>query len=504
MSFSGECNAPQYDSLLTSPSELDSLTDDFPEDFFKLKILPELQKSVEFGGGGPKVFNAIMKIGAKLSDDEFETRLVPLINRLFSSPDRAIRVCLLDSMHLMIDRIPQKDINGKIFPMLVTGFTDTAPIVREQTVKSVLTIINKLSDRTINGELLRYLAKTANDEQPGIRTNTTICLGKIAKSLGTGSRSKVLIAAFTRSLRDPFVHARSAALMALTATIEFFTDDDCATKILPCICACLLDKEKLVRDQASRTMDSYLQRVRKYASTMAETALPPTENGNIPGAPAARMGNQGDTSWAGWAISSFTNKVGTAKGEMASANGTVQQARSTPASGRATPTLPGHFASERPSATSSPKPRIAQPVHVSKDSMSQPEIEVQDWNDDAMDAWGTMDGDGDSFFDAHSTKKQTLGTGPAVAFDDGGEPDFAGWLAAQSQAKAKTKNPQPKGLSKAATNVSSRLDVRPRPERAASTSAIGKTPPVSKPVSKPIAKPKEPDPTEDNWGDAWD
>ena len=66
----------------------------------------------------------------------------------------------------------------------MTGFTDVAPVVREQTVKSVLTIISKLSDRVVNGELLKYLAKTANDEQPGIRTNTTICLGKIARSLG--------------------------------------------------------------------------------------------------------------------------------------------------------------------------------------------------------------------------------------------------------------------------------------------------------------------------------
>jgi SCY1-like protein 1 len=58
--------------------------------------------------------------------------------------------------------------------------------VREQTVKAVLVVVPKLSDRIINGELLRYLAKTANDEQPGIRTNTTICLGKIAKNLGSG------------------------------------------------------------------------------------------------------------------------------------------------------------------------------------------------------------------------------------------------------------------------------------------------------------------------------
>ena len=165
-----------------------------------MKILPELLKSVEFGGGGPKVFSFVLKIGAKLSDEEYEARLNPVLLRLFASPDRQIRVCLLDNMPLMIDHFSQKLVTDKIFPQLVstaptnpisyssfqtTGFTDSAPVVREQTVKSVLTIISKLSDRTINGELLKCLAKTSNDEQPGIRTNTTICMGKIARNLGS-------------------------------------------------------------------------------------------------------------------------------------------------------------------------------------------------------------------------------------------------------------------------------------------------------------------------------
>lgn len=127
-------------------------------------------------------------------------------------------------------------------------------------MKAVLVIIGKLSDRTINGDLLKYLAKTANDEQPGIRTNTTICLGKIAKNLGNSvcntdhrlgmslitpqTRTKVLVAAFTRSLRDPFVHARNAALLALGATSDMFTEDECASKLLPAICPSLLDPEK--------------------------------------------------------------------------------------------------------------------------------------------------------------------------------------------------------------------------------------------------------------------
>ena len=84
-----------------------------------MKVLPELLKSVEFGGGGPKVFAVVMKISKKLPDDEFEAKVIPAVVRLFSSPDRAIRVCLLDNLPLMIDRLPQKVVNDKIFPQMV-------------------------------------------------------------------------------------------------------------------------------------------------------------------------------------------------------------------------------------------------------------------------------------------------------------------------------------------------------------------------------------------------
>lgn len=165
-------------------SELDEVSNDFPEEYFSAKVLPELLKSVEFGGGGPRVLASIVKIAANLSDEQYDARVTPVIVRLFANPDRAIRVCLLDNLPRMIEHLSQKVVNDKIFPQMTTGFSDLAPVVREQTVKAVLTVVTKLSDRTINGDLLKHLAKTANDEQPGIRTNTTICLGKIARNLG--------------------------------------------------------------------------------------------------------------------------------------------------------------------------------------------------------------------------------------------------------------------------------------------------------------------------------
>lgn len=85
-----------------------------------MKILPELLKSVEFGGGGPKVLGAILKIGSKLTPDEYNSKLTPVIVRLFGNPDRALRVCLLDHLPLMIDNLSQKVVNDKIFPQMVS------------------------------------------------------------------------------------------------------------------------------------------------------------------------------------------------------------------------------------------------------------------------------------------------------------------------------------------------------------------------------------------------
>lgn len=504
--------------VLTISSDLDQLKDDFPEDFFKMKVLPELLKSVEFGGGGAKAFAVVMKIATKLSNDDFDTKITPVVIRLFQNPDRAIRVCLLDNLPLMIDRLSQKTVNDKIFPNLVTGFTDLAPVVREQTLKSVLVIVGKLSDRTINGDLLKCLAKTSNDEQPGIRTNTTICLGKIAKNLGTSSRSKVLIAAFTRSLRDPFVHARSASLMALSVTGDCFSDEDCALRILPAICPLLIDKEKLVRDQAVKTMDVYMQKVKKVAADMPDTVLPPQQTG----AGAPRMSTpvaaeSAAPSWTGWAISSFTNKISQAAGEIqpTSLNGSTpapDAKRPIPVTTSSASTLHRQVMKSPPPATAS---RTSSGNVGGEAFFADPEP-AEDawgndggntWGEDGGDAWGDMedmdDTDAGAEFAASSTKfsasKKDLptrnisssGSGSAKPFGgDDDEPDFAGWLAAQQKSKTGSK-PLPKGLNKSNGKAGA----------TATTASAAAKKPASKPAKKIDMKPKE---TEgDGWGDAW-
>ncbi|KAF2166829.1 hypothetical protein M409DRAFT_66391 [Zasmidium cellare ATCC 36951] len=475
-------------------SELEAVaeSDDFPEDFFKVKVLPELLKSVEFGGGGPKSFALVMRIASKLSEDEYDTQITPVIVRLFTSPDRAMRVCLLDNLPLMIDHLSQKIVSDKIFPQMVTGFGDLAPVVREQTVKAVLVVVPKLSDRVVNGELLRHLAKTANDEQPGIRTNTTICLGKIARNLGASSRVKVLSAAFSRALRDPFVHARNAALMALAATADIFPEEDCANKMLPAICPGLVDKEKMIRDQSNRTLNIYLERIRKYSTTLPDTVLPPPETASAGGTrmstpQPSQQGNQ----WMGWAISSFTNKLSAATGEI-QPNGTGAQTpsdrvTSPPANGISSPPPGLHHtasASAVPKATSNLRTTAMAPV--------------EDFdNDDG--GWGNMDDDdpADAWNTEPAATSSTHSSKPSVSYDDGGEPDFEGWLNAQAQAKSASKKPLPKGLAKKTPAA--------RPAPTSRTSTVTSKPSIAAPkTSKPVeTKPAPVEDEDEGWGDAW-
>ncbi|KAF2673260.1 protein kinase [Microthyrium microscopicum] len=487
----------ERDELL---EQLEGVSEDFPEDFFKVKVLPELVKSVEFGGGGPRVFSVIMKISSKLSEEEYEQRLNPVIVRLFASPDRALRVCLLDNLPQMIDHLPQKLVSNSIWPQMVAGFTDIAPLVREQTVKAVLVVVPKLTDRIINGELLRHLAKTANDEQAGIRTNTTICLGKIARNLGSGSRTKVLTAAFARALRDPFVHARNAALMALAATADVYSDEECATKILPGLCPSLIDKEKMIRDQTSKTMEIFMHRVRKYAQTLPDTISPP------PGAAANTQANQPrmgaaqaeGAGWTGWAISSFTNKIASVSGQMQDApNGATDDRPSSvpPLSNAQRPppsTTSLKSLQSGPAVMKSSKPNPFA-ISAAPEKASEPDDDLDNGWDDAENAWGDG-GDADNDVDPWAPASTEKAPASFASYDDKGEPDFEGWLSAQSKSKLPSKKPLPKGLTKTA---------KPHLSKANSTGTAVPKKTVAAPAKKK-EEPKKAEEEDEGWGDEWD
>ena len=123
-----------------------------------MKILPELLKSVEFGGGGPKAFGVVMKIASKISNDDFDTKITPVVIRLFGNPDRAIRVCLLDNLPHMIDRLSQKVVNDKIFPQIVGASrlkqsSDSALSKEARNTKLTTGVYSRLPDSQISHRL---------------------------------------------------------------------------------------------------------------------------------------------------------------------------------------------------------------------------------------------------------------------------------------------------------------------------------------------------------------
>ena len=114
----------------------------------------------------------------------------------------------------------------------------------------MLHLAPKLNYKNLNEELLRHFARLqGRDDQGGIRANTTVCLGKIACHLHPQTRQKVLSTAYLRALKDPFPPARQAGVMAVSATLNFFTVQECAQRLMPALCHMLLDPEKAVRDQ---------------------------------------------------------------------------------------------------------------------------------------------------------------------------------------------------------------------------------------------------------------
>jgi len=84
------------------------------------------------------------------------------------------------------------------------------------------------------------------DPEASIRTNSCILIGRLSPSLGYNTKRKVLVPAFSRALKDSFVHARVAGLMAFMASVDVFDVEELATKVMPNISGCMIDKEKWV------------------------------------------------------------------------------------------------------------------------------------------------------------------------------------------------------------------------------------------------------------------
>lgn len=321
-------------------------TASFPPEFTQHKVLPVLLTSLGHGGtSASAILPVVLALGKDLPPSDYTANIVGPVVNLFANPDRGTRMALLDGLPEFADKLDKNTVVNKVWPHLQTGFGDTVAVIREATVRSIILISGKLSDRILNNDLLRHLAKAQLDTEPSIRTNTCILIGRLAPSLGPNTKSKVLVPAFSRAIKDTFVHARVAGLMALMASAECFNGEEIATKVLPAITGTLVDREKLVRDQAFRAMELFVKRVEAYASQLPETAAPEDPQSIVGGLPlGSGLGNAstaaGSTAagssaalvtsaagaagaLAGWAISSLGRKLATSEAQGSLSNAPV-------------------------------------------------------------------------------------------------------------------------------------------------------------------------------------
>ncbi|KAM4617391.1 N-terminal kinase-like protein [Discoglossus pictus] len=444
--------------------QLSENLDSFPEDFCRHKILPQLLTAFEFGSAGAVILTPLFKIGKFLNAEEYQQKIIPIIVKMFSSTDRAMRIRLLQQMENFIQYLNEPTVNTQIFPHVVHGFMDTNPAIREQTVKSMLLLAPKLNENNLNVELMKHFARLqARDDQGPIRCNTTVCLGKIAPYLNPTTRQKVLISAFSRATKDPFSPSRAAGVLGFAATHHFYSMADCAGKILPGLCGITMDPEKSVRDQAFKTIRSFLDKLETLSEDQSQLAELEKDVHSAATSPGVVGG------WAGWAVtgvSSLTSKFirsSAAGGQEAATAGDV--AVSTPAA-PAEVSKPDVTASPAaPSSISAPTPQY----EPEEDEGVNDDSPLDRWDDED---WGSLEdseqkkgqtdvGDWDTDW-GHNTSKKTKDKGPpGSAFqskpeqkptvsrsstpDDGWGWDDALQTASSSKDPPVPKGPQPEG-----------------------------------------------------------
>lgn len=285
-------------------SQLAGQLESFPDGVGRYKILPLLLAAFEFGDAGSAVLPPLLQLSCQLPDAEYQKKIVPCIVKLFASNHRATRLRLLQQLDRFVNHLQPATVNGAIFPQIARGFLDTNPAIREQAIKSVVHLAPKLDYNNLNVETLRYFAKLqSKDEHGGIRTNTTVCLGKIAQHLHPQIRQKVLIGAFIRGTRDSFPPARTASILALAATQQYFLLQEVANRILPALCPLTTDLDKGVRDNAFRTIRGFLSKLERVSE---DPGLRESMEADVNTATPS-LSNAAAT-WAGWAVTAVTAK----------------------------------------------------------------------------------------------------------------------------------------------------------------------------------------------------
>ncbi|AET40175.1 COPI-interacting protein CEX1 Ecym_5421 [Eremothecium cymbalariae DBVPG len=196
----------------------------------------------------------------------FDNYIKPLIFETYKLSDRQLRFLLLIYLPGYISKLSKKDFQNQIFTYFIQGLADSEPLLRLQTLKKLSYAVDMITERQLNNELLRCLAKTQVDQDVDIRTWTILKISEISEKMSGSERSNILAVAFTKSLKDPAVTPRLAAVYGLMKAIDLFDAETIANKILTVIAPGLLDSNMQVRTQARELFEVYFKKLEAESS----------------------------------------------------------------------------------------------------------------------------------------------------------------------------------------------------------------------------------------------
>ena len=83
-----------------------------PQPLVQRKLLPALAAGLEFGSAPAAALGPLLAASRALPAEQFKRVIVPCIVRLFSSTDRAMRVCLLQNLDSFVEHLAPDALDG--------------------------------------------------------------------------------------------------------------------------------------------------------------------------------------------------------------------------------------------------------------------------------------------------------------------------------------------------------------------------------------------------------
>ena len=313
--------------------------------------------------------------------DRVGKELAPIVAKLFTVPDRGVRSILLNSVAFFTKTLDKSALNSAVFGPLCSGFNDSSPVLREMTLKATQALVPSLTAPNLE-KLSRYLVRLQSDAETSLRTNAVVFIATIAPHLSEVSRQKMLLPAYSRSMKDPHPPCRLSALQSLMKSKSSFSKQELAVKVMPCVMPLLLDPITDVRKEAFRVVRDFLEEIQQESNLMTERGDPlvagaPTSGNNRPQQPVASSATTAEANTGNSSSGGYLSGI---------------------SSWMTTPSAPAQVPTTASTAPAPQQAQTAQPPTKQSASTSfsaqQPALAEDDsWNDDDDDGWGDDDVD---------------------------------------------------------------------------------------------------------------